>query len=94
MEFRLALVLLSLQVQCSGALSLFPSTTKTPPIKKVAVVGSGIAGLSLAHALDSSSGCANASSSSSDIETHVFDSRDGLNFDAGAGIQFSGGTCT
>ena len=78
---------------------------KASPIKKVAIIGSGISGLSLAHALENSKTCAKpylervgllegdeeAGDSLFGIETHVFDSRPSLNFQAGAGVQLNGG---
>ncbi len=75
-------------------------------MKKVAIIGSGISGLSLAHALENSESCAKpylqqvqaqgvgGSVTNGDgygIETHVFDSRPSLNFQAGAGVQLNGG---
>ena len=53
------------------------------PIRRVAIVGAGIAGLSLAHALEST--C-------NDVEVTIFDSRpEPLDFGAGAGVQINGG---
>ena len=53
------------------------------PIRRVAIVGAGIAGLSLAHALEST--C-------DDVEVTIFDSRpEPLDFSAGAGVQINGG---
>ena len=69
------------------ALSLFPPK-KSPPIKKVAVIGSGICGLSLAHALE------NSFERKESIEAHLFDSRPSFNFQAGAGVQLNGGLAT
>lgn len=69
------------------ALSLFPPK-KSPPIKKVAVIGSGICGLSLAHALE------NSCERKERIEAHLFDSRTSFNFQAGAGVQLNGGLAT
>ena len=55
--------------------------TDLQPVRKVAVVGSGICGLSLAHAL----------SQSKDIEIDIFDSRAELDEKSGSGIQLTGG---
>lgn len=51
------------------------------PVKRVAIVGAGIAGLSLAHAL----------SKSEEIQIDIFDSRSELDENAGSGIQLTGG---
>jgi len=64
------------------------------PISRVAIIGCGIAGLSLAHALENSSSPEHSGLSSSKIQTWLFDSRPSLNFKAGAGIQLSGGMST
>lgn len=61
----------------------------SPPIRKVAIIGSGICGLTLAHALENSH-----QSESCRIESHIFDSRKSLDFNAGAGIQLTGGLAT
>ena len=54
------------------------------PIRRVAIIGAGIAGLSLAHALHSAT--------DGDMEVTVFDSRSGpLDYTAGAGVQINGG---
>lgn len=58
------------------------------PIRKVAIVGSGIAGLSLAHALENSP---NLQGNGEPIEVTVYDSRSSLNYEAGAGVQLNGG---
>ena len=63
--------------------------TPSPAIRKVAIVGSGICGLTLAHALENSH-----QSVSCRIESHVFDSRKSLDFNSGAGIQLTGGLAT
>ncbi len=51
------------------------------PVKRVAIVGAGIAGLSLAHAL----------SKSEEIQIDIYDSRSELDENAGSGIQLTGG---
>lgn len=56
------------------------------PIKRVAVIGAGIAGLSLAHALANS-----RNDPAGDIEVSIFDSRKSLDFTAGSGVQLNGG---
>eukprot|EP00979_Chaetoceros_neogracilis_P008545 scaffold1904_cov280-Chaetoceros_neogracile.AAC.7 len=72
------------------AASLSVSNSKqSPQIEKVAIIGSGICGLSLAHALQNSKDSAKCN-----IEAHVFDSRKSFNFGAGAGIQLTGGLAT
>ena len=51
---------------------------------RVAIIGAGIAGLSLAHALHSTA--------TDDLEVTIFDSRSGpLDYTAGAGVQINGG---
>ena len=58
------------------------------PIKKVAVIGGGIAGLSLAHALANS---VEGGKDSEAIEVSIFDSRPTFDPSAGAGVQLNGG---
>lgn len=65
-------------------------TSDSPPVKRVAIIGSGIAGLSLAHALTNSPELAK-STPGSKIEVTLFDSRPSFDFDAGAGVQLNGG---
>lgn len=71
----------------SGVESLSSVATKPNgrPIKKVAVIGSGIAGLGVAHALTS------LSNDEDDLEISIFDGRSELNPQDGAGIQLNGG---
>lgn len=90
---------------CDGLTIPFLDKKAAPPIQKVAIIGSGICGLSLAHALENSEACAKpfidakgALNEKSDegsgkfgIEAHVFDSRESLNYKAGAGLQLTGG---
>lgn len=62
------------------------AATKVPrPIKRVAIIGSAISGLGVAHALDS------LSDDSDKIELSLFDARSKLNTQDGAGIQLNGG---
>lgn len=70
--------------QSSFASSLSASTStdnELQPVRKVAIIGSGICGLSLAHAL----------LQSGDIEIEIFDSRTELDEKMGSGIQLTGG---
>ena len=78
----LAILLLSASVE---SLSSVATETTTRPIKRVAVIGSGIAGLGVAHALDS------LSNEADNLEVSVFDARTKLNPLDGAGIQLNGG---
>lgn len=60
------------------------------PIEKVAIVGSGIAGLGLAHALENSPFLRGGSSTP--LEVTIFEARRSLDYDVGAGVQINGGT--
>eukprot|EP00592_Proboscia_alata_P001311 CAMPEP_0194374204 /NCGR_PEP_ID=MMETSP0174-20130528/22580_1 /TAXON_ID=216777 /ORGANISM="Proboscia alata, Strain PI-D3" /LENGTH=516 /DNA_ID=CAMNT_0039153617 /DNA_START=222 /DNA_END=1769 /DNA_ORIENTATION=- len=71
------------------------------PIKRVAIIGSGICGLSLAHALTNNS-CRNSATSSTTtvttrggddekIDVCLYDSREFLDCKSGAGVQLTGG---
>jgi len=71
-----------------------------PPIKRVAIIGTGIAGLSLAHALENPPQCTAGANKKNpgiipevenDVQVSLFESRPSLNFEAGAGIQLNGG---
>lgn len=66
----------------------------SPPVERVAIIGSGIAGLSLAHALTNSPKLAKISTPGSKIEVSLFDSRPSFDFDAGSGVQLNGGKHT
>jgi len=94
------IIQLLLIVFCDGLQTTSPQVT---PIKKVAVIGCGISGLSMAHALENSpslakpcvdKGLHQTGDSSFGIQVHLFDSRSSLNFKAGAGIQLTGGLAT
>lgn len=69
------------------SLSSFSSVTNAPPrpIKKVAVIGAGISGLGLVHALTS------MANEKDEMEISLFDARPELNPQDGAGIQLNGG---
>jgi len=62
--------------------------TSSQPIQRVGIVGAGIAGLSLAHALEN---LGQSSNNDNNMEISVFDSRPSLNFKDGAGVQVNGG---
>ena len=51
-------------------------------IERVGIIGAGITGLSLAHALENSK---------EDLEVSIFDSRQSLDYTLGSGVQLSGG---
>jgi hypothetical protein len=68
----------------------FSTSSSTPPVKRVAIIGSGIAGLSLAHALTNSPELAKCTPESR-IEVSLFDSRPSFDFNAGSGVQLNGG---
>lgn len=82
MLVTIAIFLLSAQVE---SLSSVATETKTRPIKRVAVIGSGIAGLGVAHALNS------FSHDDDNLQVSLFDGRTALNPQDGAGIQLNGG---
>lgn len=63
--------------------------SSSKPIRKVAIVGAGIAGLCTANALVSAA--ASSTTDNDDIEVSVFDARPGLDRGAGAGVQINGG---
>lgn len=76
------------------ALSLVPRvSTLAPrkPIRRVAVVGSGVAGLALAQALTNSPTLDQTYNDSCDWDVSLFDARSTLDTTAGAGIQLNGG---
>lgn len=59
------------------------------PIERVAIIGSGIAGLSLAHALANSPALAGGFQGKMDVS--LYDSRECLDYTLGAGMQLNGG---
>jgi salicylate hydroxylase len=67
----------------SSSLDTSASDVETQPIQKVAIIGAGIAGLSLAHAL--------LAPENSNIQVDIYDSRPLLDERAGSGIQLTGG---
>eukprot|EP00815_Leptocylindrus_aporus_P002186 CAMPEP_0116058928 /NCGR_PEP_ID=MMETSP0322-20121206/5498_1 /TAXON_ID=163516 /ORGANISM="Leptocylindrus danicus var. apora, Strain B651" /LENGTH=498 /DNA_ID=CAMNT_0003543223 /DNA_START=146 /DNA_END=1643 /DNA_ORIENTATION=+ len=69
-------------------ISFFGNAPKPKPIQNVAIIGSGIAGLTLKHALEQEGGMEDA------MNVSIFDSRKGLNYNTGAGIQLNGGMST
>lgn len=72
------------------------SDSPPQPITRVAIIGCGVAGLTLAHALENNvaQGQSSGVSTPSKIQTWLFDSRPSLDFQAGAGIQLNGGEAT
>mmetsp|Transcript_20984 Transcript_20984/g.27120 ORF Transcript_20984/g.27120 Transcript_20984/m.27120 type:complete len:516 (-) Transcript_20984:92-1639(-) len=68
-------------------------SSKQRRIKKVAIVGAGISGLSVAHSLTNSPSLKEKyeCSSSSEFEVSIYDSRLSLDTRAGAGVQLNGG---
>lgn len=61
------------------------------PVRRVAVIGAGISGLSLAHALTNSDRSINRRAENENLEVSVFDSRESLDYSAGSGVQLNGG---
>ena len=59
------------------------------PIERVAIIGSGIAGLSLAHALSNSPSLSDGFQGN--MEVSLYDSRNALDYTFGAGMQMNGG---
>lgn len=97
------IVLFQLLLVVFSSDGLQTSNTPVVPIRKVAVIGCGISGLSIAHALENSPSCAKpcienglrqSDETNFGIQVHLFDSRSSLNFEAGAGIQLTGGLAT
>ena len=68
------------------------SSTKSYPIKRVAIIGGGIAGLSFANALLSSSSTTTVARQSRRIEIDIYESRSNFKYEkSGSGIQLTGG---
>eukprot|EP00571_Detonula_confervacea_P003033 CAMPEP_0172315074 /NCGR_PEP_ID=MMETSP1058-20130122/24039_1 /TAXON_ID=83371 /ORGANISM="Detonula confervacea, Strain CCMP 353" /LENGTH=599 /DNA_ID=CAMNT_0013029069 /DNA_START=1 /DNA_END=1800 /DNA_ORIENTATION=+ len=67
------------------------STAEAAPVQKVAIIGAGIAGLSLAHALRSANLNSKNNSNNAPIQIDIFDSRSELDEKSGSGIQLTGG---
>jgi 2-polyprenyl-6-methoxyphenol hydroxylase-like FAD-dependent oxidoreductase len=59
------------------------------PVKRVCIVGAGIAGLSLAHALTNAPSLQR--DAADELEVSIFDSREALDYTAGSGVQLNGG---
>jgi salicylate hydroxylase len=71
----------------SSSVANTQSVGRTGPIKNVAIIGSGIAGLGVAHALSS------LSNDDDDMKISIFDARREIDYskNGGAGIQLNGG---
>jgi FlaA1/EpsC-like NDP-sugar epimerase len=75
--------------QCTVIQCLSSTAIRTQqPIQRIAIVGSGIAGLSLAHALENSP---DLRGDGAPIQVTLFDARPSLNYEVGAGVQLNGG---
>jgi FlaA1/EpsC-like NDP-sugar epimerase len=75
--------------QCTVIHGLSSTATRPQqPIQRVAIVGSGIAGLSLAQALENSP---DLRGDGAPIQVTVYDARPSLNYEVGAGVQLNGG---
>lgn len=93
--FTFLVILPSLLVECLE-LNLYSQKKNAAvipprPIKRVAIIGCGIAGLTLAHALENSVAREQSGVTPSKIQSWLFDSRPSLDFQAGAGVQLNGG---
>jgi len=88
---RSSLLLLLVAQECIALRPFGQGPQKSPqlPIQRIAIVGTGIAGLSLAHAFENSPQLAGSATTS--IQVTMFESRPSLDFIAGAGIQLNGG---
>jgi hypothetical protein len=95
--FIVLLFLLLISVDClkleQFVSKKFVSESQPQPITRVAIIGCGVAGLTLAHALENNveHGQSLGVRTPSKIQTWLFDSRTSLDFQAGAGIQLNGG---
>ena len=99
----ISLPIVALSIQSISSSSSSSAQTPPPPrsasrpIRSVAIIGSGISGLTLAHALTNAVPTLRSSSSSSDdddddpIQVSIFDSRKSLDYKLGSGIQLNGG---
>ena len=88
-----ASLLLTFHIHGADSLASPKQTTndgRTKPIRRVAIVGAGIAGLSLAHGLKNSRSLTNLGGCD-DLEVTIFDSREDLDYGVGSGVQLNGG---
>jgi salicylate hydroxylase len=67
------------------------SLSNVRPVRRVAVIGSGISGLAVAHALTNSPCLEDQYALNSSFDVSLFDARSKLDPTAGAGIQLNGG---
>jgi salicylate hydroxylase len=69
------------------------SSVQPTVVKRVCIVGAGIAGLSLAHGLTNSPSLMQESKTAirDGLEVSIFDSRSSLDYTAGSGVQLNGG---
>ncbi len=65
-------------------------TKRQKPIERVAIIGAGIAGLTLAHALKNDASF-KGKDAADNLEVTIFESRNKLDFQAGSGVQLNGG---
>ena len=91
--FRLLLALLWTLLWIATVVSLSSNNAvavnPNKPIERVAIVGTGIAGLSLAHALANSPSLSDGFRGN--MEVSLYDSRKALDYTLGAGMQMNGG---
>jgi NADH dehydrogenase FAD-containing subunit len=88
---RLLLITIPILLSTTECHALSASGIKPKPIRTVAIVGSGIAGLTLAHALENSFNLLSYGDGQS-IHVTMYDARSSLNYNTGAGVQLTGGT--
>jgi len=86
--FRLSVLLLLLLLSTCVVRQSHGLAAPNKPIQRIAIVGSGISGLSVAHALTNS--YKHSTTDAFDC-VDIFDARPGLDTTAGAGIQLNGG---